>query len=454
MDRRAVKDSPVPDVTMTVTRDDVTFVDEECVVENPLPNGSVIGPYIVEGLLGGGGGGVVYAARHCLLGRRVAVKVLRAEMALHPVMVSRFVLEATAVTKIRHPGIVDIHEFGELAPGRPYYVMELLDGMNLSKFLQAHGRFSPPNMLALIEPVCDAVQAAHEAGIIHRDIKARNIVVVESDGKRVVKLLDFGIAKMSHPDQAGGGLTEPGAQLGTAHHMAPEQIRSEKLDARADIYALGVLIYQLLTGQFPFEGADPRHVALLHLHSPAPRPSALAPVSANLDAVVLRCLEKRPDQRFSTVAELASALRDAIDGAGNDTGVLVSSAVGVYVVVTAVDDGELDDEMLDDMSNVLDTVEQALAARGFAFPLRTSDALLGARLVSDEDGENELHNTRHFVTELDDALAERPDCHPALEVTIKSTVTQCQFRRSAGGLEVVGGSILDVDTWAADDGFA
>ena len=433
------------DVTVLTVSEDASGVVEQS-QDDALLAGTEIGQYLVEGLVGKGGGGVVYAARHRVLGRRVAIKVLRAEMARYPAMVSRFLLEATAVTKIGHPNIVDIHEFGETAPGRPYYVMELLDGMDLRKFLQLHGRFSPRDMLSLIEPVCRAVQAAHEAGFIHRDIKANNIVVVEAQGERVIKLLDFGIAKMFQSEHLGQGLTEPGVQLGTAHNMAPEQIRCERLDARADIYALGILMYQLLTGQYPFHAEDPRQIALLHLQAAAPRPSAIAPVPPAVDAVVLRCLEKRAEQRFASVSELLGALRSAIGEVGDDTA-QVSSAVGICVTVSTREDEDMDDDMFEDVSNVLDTVEQTLLSHDFAFPLRTSNALLGVRIVGHDDIENEQKHAQAVLDELRALLAERPGRHLSVEVSLASSLEQALYRSSADGVEIVGGPILNVDAW-------
>jgi len=419
----------------------------ESTLGDALPIGAWIGSYSIEYLIGGGGGGIVYAARHRVLGRRVAIKVLRGEMARYPVMVARFLLEATAVNKIGHPNIVDIHEFGEAAPGRPYYVMEFLDGMDLRKYLQMHGRFSASEALALLEPVCRAVQAAHDAGFIHRDIKANNIVVVEAEGGRIVKLLDFGIAKMFQSEGAAQGLTEPGVQLGTVHNMAPEQIRCESVDARTDIYALGVLMYQLLTGHYPFHADDPRQIALLHLQAPPPRPGALAPVSPSVDAVVLRCLQKRPDQRFASVSELVAALRGAVGEAGPDSVESQSRAVGVYFEVVTTGDEEMEDEMFEDVINILDTVEQELAARDFTFPLRTSNALLGVRLVTEADVERERALATAVVGELRAALAERPHRHPGVDISASVSVEQALCRASSGGVEIVGGPIFEVETW-------
>jgi len=439
------KSSPNSDVTEVVPPGHLYA--GEVQYDDTLPAGSVLGQYIVERVIGRGGGGVVYAAHHESQPRTVAIKVLRAEMACYPSMITRFLREAEAVRKIRHPNIIEIYEISELEPGRPYYVMELLEGTDLRKLLQVHGRFATRELLELLEPICGAVGAAHEAGIVHRDIKANNVVVVENKGRRLVKLLDFGIAKMLGPETAGQGLTEPGAMLGTAHNMAPEQIRCERLDGRVDIYALGVLIYQLLTGQFPFHADDPRQVALLHLQAPAPRPSALAQVPPALDAVVLKCLEKRPEKRFSSAAELLVALRAAVglsEPAGGDISQL---AVGVHLELRSGDDEEPSDEVFEDLSNVLDTSEQILTRAGFALPLHTSTALLGVRIAAHEEAAERVALAA-LVAELTSALEARGGRQASVQVTLSFKVGQALTRDNGTSRAVVGGPLLDLGTWA------
>lgn len=414
-----------------------------------LPSGAELGPYLIEGVLGEGGGGIVYRAQHKQLGTRVAVKVLRSEMAAHPTMLTRFVREAEAINKIGHPGIVQIYEFGNTPEGRPYYAMELLEGVDLRKLLKAHGRFTAAEVLELMEPVCAAVQAAHDAGFIHRDIKANNIAISERDGKRVVKLLDFGIAKLMHGESSVQGLTEPGAMLGSPHSMAPEQIRAEPLDARADVYALGVLIFQLLTAQYPFYALEPGQVALMHLQSPAPRPSSLAPVSTELDSIVLRCLEKRRERRFASVSELLEALRRAVaEGPSVEVAGDSSSAVGVYFELTADGAEELTDEMIEDMGNALDTIEQELMRQGFVLPLRTSNALLGVRRIeNDTSPQRDREQAELTVAELCGLVEERENRHPAIRLISSLTIGQAFYRGSGDSAEVVGGSLLELETW-------
>ncbi|HEY6878502.1 MAG TPA: serine/threonine-protein kinase [Polyangiales bacterium] len=416
---------------------------DEPPVEETLAPGTPVGPYTVERLVGRGGGGCVYAARD-RAGRLVAVKVLRAEMARFPSMITRFLREAEVVRSIAHPNIVEIYEIGEFEPNRPYYAMELLEGTDLRKLLQVHGRFAPSELLPLLDPVCDAMRAAHEKGIIHRDIKANNILVVDHDGQRLVKLLDFGIAKMLNTDNAGPGLTEPGAMLGTAHYMAPEQIRCERPDGRTDIYALGVVIYQLLTGQYPFHAEDPRQVALQHLQAPAPRPSALAPVPPALDAVVLKCLEKKADKRFASAEALREALHAAIGEVGATAHELSRAAVGIYLEVKLDSD---DDEAFEDASNVVDGAERELSDAGFTFPLRTATALLGVRLmVHPRDAERAAVETT--LDHLRATLAARPGPHPALQIASSYAIGDVLVRGDGATPEIVGGPLLDIGSFA------
>ncbi|HEX5658294.1 MAG TPA: serine/threonine-protein kinase [Polyangiales bacterium] len=431
----------------TIAAEDITEVFAQDVdgapeeqVEETLSGGTAVGPYRVERLVGRGGGGAVYAARD-RAGRLVAVKVLRAEMARFPSMITRFLREAEVVRQIAHPNIVEIYDIGEYEPNRPYYAMELLHGTDLRKLLQVHGRFTPSELLTILDPVCRAVGAAHEKGVVHRDIKANNILVVERDGERVVKLLDFGIAKMLHADTSGPGLTEPGAMLGTAHYMAPEQIRCEKPDGRTDIYALGVVIYQLLTGQHPFHADDPRQVALLHLQAPAPRPSALAPVPPAVDAIVLRCMEKKADKRFPDTAALLSALHAAIGEVNPSASEAMHGAVGIYVEARLEVD---DDEAFEDVSNVIDSAQQELTAAGFSFPLQTATALLGVRLMV-HPREAERAGAETTVDHLRAGLAARAGAHAGVMLSISCAVGEVQVR---GETEIVGGSLLDIGSFS------
>lgn len=259
----------------------------------PHPALPLVPGYEVLRFLARGGMGAVYQARQERLDRVVALKILAPEVAQRVVFAERFGREARALAKLNHPHIIAVHDFGEI-DGLYYLVMEFVDGQDLRPLLRA-GRLKPALALRLAGQVCDALQYAHEEGIIHRDVKPENILL---DRKGRVKVADFGLAKLMPGAAAAAALTGSEQALGTLHYMAPEQLRRPlEVDQRADIYSLGVLLYEMLTGDLPLG----RFAA----------PSQAAPVDPRLDAVVLRMLSRAPEDRFAGIAEVRAAL-DAI----------------------------------------------------------------------------------------------------------------------------------------------
>ncbi len=258
------------------------------------PAPELLAPYfsqleIVE-LLGQGGMGTVYKARQTMLDRTVALKILPPEVGRDPAFAERFTREAQALAKLTHPNIVMVFDFGE-TNGYYYFVMEYVDGINLRQSLQL-GRVSPTEALAIVPQICDALQYAHDEGIVHRDIKPENVLL---DRRGRVKIADFGLAKLVGTPQSGLALTGTQQVMGTPHYMAPEQLeRPTTVDHRADIYSLGVVFYELLTGELPLGRFAP--------------PSRKAAVTADLDQVVLRTLEKEPAQRYQQASELKTAV--------------------------------------------------------------------------------------------------------------------------------------------------
>jgi serine/threonine-protein kinase len=432
---------------------DATYSSTAPAADEPetLPAGSRAGAYVIERAIGAGGGGVVYAAEHQLLHRPAAVKVLRRGLVSSPIMVARFLREATTVNLIRHPNIIDIYEFGQLEDGRPFYVMELLQGTDLGKLLKLHGRFSAAEALDLLEPVCEALEAAHKVGVVHRDLKASNVIVAEIAGRRVIKLVDFGIAKLMHSESGAAGLTDPGVLLGSVRAMSPEQVRCEPVDARSDIYSLGVLLYQLLTSAYPFS-ARPEQVAWMHLEAPAPRPSQSAPVSTALDAVVLRCLEKERRQRYQTVTALLDDLRRAVRGDEPSSDLeITGTAIGLYMEIRLdVRDEDLDDALLEDMTNVLDTGEAALRAAQFALAIHTSNALLGVKMCPEDPAAAVAccKYAQDVARALLTSFGQRDQADARVHVNVSLHADEATLRGSAEQ-EVTGGPLLDVDQWAA-----
>ena len=265
--------------------------------------GSVIGGrFRVDQILGSGGMGVVFAATHLELGHRVAIKLLRDEMAESPVIVERFLREARAVVGLRTEHVCRVSDVGRLDSGAPYIVMEMLEGVDLQRTIAR----SPLPLTTAVEYVlqaCVALAEAHAAGIIHRDLKPANLFVTRRfDGGPLVKVLDFGIAK---------ALTETGAHLthqsamGSPGYMSPEQIQSARdVDVRTDIWALGVTLYQLLSARLPFGGTNITEIAI----AVATEPPALLDVDPRLRAVIWKCLEKQPAHRYANLGELMAAL--------------------------------------------------------------------------------------------------------------------------------------------------
>ncbi|QSQ12007.1 serine/threonine-protein kinase [Myxococcus landrumensis] len=265
-----------------------------------------VNDFVIEERIGEGGMGVVYRAAHPLIGKQVAIKVLRSELVTQQ-QVDRLLIEARAVNAIRHPGIIDIFGFGQLPDGRPYIIMELLRGQSLSSAIQQRSRLNPNTAVWILDQMLSALGAAHAAGVVHRDLKPGNVFLADAlDGSRVVKLVDFGIAKLVREQT--GPATVTGAILGTPEYMSPEQIRGTPISAATDLYAVGVIAFQMLTGERPFKG-DQLQVLFAHVEQPPPLPSSLVPdIPSELDALVLRLLAKSPAQR----PESADAVRRAL----------------------------------------------------------------------------------------------------------------------------------------------
>jgi HAMP domain-containing protein/tRNA A-37 threonylcarbamoyl transferase component Bud32 len=262
-----------------------------------LAPGTPVGEYRVERRLAAGGMGTVYQALHPVIGKRAAIKVLHPELALAPHLVQRFVDEARAVNHIRHPHIVDIFAFGNLPDGRHYFVMEWLEGESLSA-QQARGALSVLAAIDVVLQLCDALSAAHQKGIIHRDLKPDNVFLTAPGGRTgFVKLLDFGIAKLSHlPTDAATSM--PGLIVGTPDYIAPEQAQGDETGPPADVYALGVVAYELFLGRRPFSGASPFEVIAQHLNKAPPPPAELwREVPPALAKLLVQMLAKNPAER-------------------------------------------------------------------------------------------------------------------------------------------------------------
>jgi len=270
--------------------------------------GSAVGSFRVVRLLGRGGMGTVYLAEHPVIGSRVAIKFLHESMATSPELVARFYDEARAVNRIGHENIVGIFDLSMLPPNRYYIVMEYLDGEALSSLLR-QGAVSLDEGLAILGQLCDALHCAHERGVVHRDLKPDNVFVLRRRGAAFVKLLDFGIAKLR--DAPAGGQTAAGMIVGTPEYMAPEQCDNRAVDARTDVYALGVMAYQMLAGVLPFSGSIAQLLVAHLQETPRPPRSVNGLLPPALDEAILKALRKRPEDRFDDMLAFGLALSRA-----------------------------------------------------------------------------------------------------------------------------------------------
>ncbi len=291
-------------------------------VARALVNGQVLGSrYEIRDCIGSGGMGAIYAARRVHIGDTVAVKVLRPEVVHDAQSRERFQREARAAAKLHHPNAVVVHDFGQDPDGTTYIVMELLEGRSLRQVLSDEHSIEPARAVGIVKQACAAIEAAHRLGIIHRDIKPDNIILLDShDGIPHVKILDFGIAKLldrtDEERETDPTLTQVGTVIGTPNYMSPEQCQGELLDARSDVYSLGIVIYEMLTGVQPFTAKNSTGVVIKHVtEKPRPLIAHKPEVAAPVESVVLKALEKKPEARQQSAMELAREFEAAVNQA-------------------------------------------------------------------------------------------------------------------------------------------
>src|SRR5215475_326789 len=281
--------------------------------------GQTVGNYLVTSKLGEGGMGSVYLAEHPTIGKKVALKVLHSEFSTNQEVTARFFHEAKAVNDIGHPNIVDIVDFGILQAGGGreqlvYFIMEYLAGVTLSHLIRSEAPLPPERALSIALQVADALSASHKCGIVHRDLKPDNIILMQRGRERdFVKLLDFGIAKLTGGSAVGSHRTRTGIVMGTPAYMSPEQCEGrDTVDRRTDVYALGIVIYEMLTGRVPFQGDGYGEILVQHLTQRPVPPSQFRMLPAHVEVVVLKALEKRADLRYPTMEEFMRGMSDPV----------------------------------------------------------------------------------------------------------------------------------------------
>jgi len=282
---------------------------------DPLLGSVVDDRYEIASVIGEGGMGVVYSARHRLLGKRFALKALRKDLATDREIAARFMQEARTAASISHPGLVEITDFGKLATGQPFFVMELLEGQSLAQLVRRGGPVPAARAIDIVRQIANALGAAHDRSIVHRDLKPDNIhISPAAAGRDHVTIVDFGLAKVIGASR----LTRAGMVFGTPHYMSPEQAQGDPTDHRADIYALGVVMYEMFTGRVPFEADSYMGVLTKHMYMAPTPPSQLVGIEklGVLEDIILRCLEKKPDHRYQALSELSRDLELALNPTG------------------------------------------------------------------------------------------------------------------------------------------
>jgi serine/threonine protein kinase len=329
--------------TMTLCSVDAAVLQNS---SDPLLGQTLAGKYLVEKLIKRGGMGAVYQGKHVLMDKTVAIKVLRPALAVDDDVVARFSREAKAASRISHPHAVSVTDFGESENGIVFLVMEYLDGRTLKEIIRSEGAMPLTRAVEIMRQVTGALDAAHGQGVVHRDLKSDNIMLSQTDGGDWAKVLDFGIAKIQQPEGVrDNDITAANLVIGTPQYMSPEQCsQTQPLDARSDIYSLGVIIYEMLAGRVPFTGESATMIMMQHVQDPPPSVLAARPdLPPAVDGVIARALAKVPADRFQTAGELFAALSTA---AGEDVVAAPRSIETVTTVPVGPAADDLDEETM------------------------------------------------------------------------------------------------------------
>lgn len=408
-----------------------------------LAPGERIQSWEIGSVLGGGGFGTVYEVRHVETGVPAALKLLHAHFVSSAEMLARFEREVAVLRRLSHPNIVDLLDAGFSHDQRPYLCMELLHGEELGRLIAHVGPLEPRRALALFDPLCEALAVAHAQNVIHRDVKASNILVCpdpEGGPDRVV-LLDFGIARLS--DALGPELTASRQSLGTPSCMAPEQIHGDRVDPRADVYALGGLLFHMLTGRLPFQDSSPTMIQYLHLHARRPSVSVLATVPKQLDEVIACAMAIEPANRFESPRALSAAARAAL----RQTAVVATPTGEIPCVALHVSTADrtggasLDAALLDDLEGVIPAVERILVQQGFQLAV---DLGASALFVARADG---VRDPVAVATAVFDQLERRSGRDPRVRVGVGVHRESAIFV----GQEIQPGPLLLPSTWNLPD---
>jgi serine/threonine-protein kinase len=342
-----------------------------------LPPGTIVGPYAVEEAVAEGGFASLYRSVRLSDERPVALKVLHRDLAASPRVQARFRREAEAIRRLDHPRIVSVLDHGTLSDGRPFLVMEWIEGRPLADELSARGRLPWSEVVDLVAQIADALESAHACGVIHRDLKAENVIVSGQSPRLSAVLVDFGLAKILADE--GNDVLTTASPMGTPLSMAPEQILGQPVDARVDVYALGVLLFQMAAGRPPFSLPDLAALLEAHLHAPPPRLGDLVPTPPEVDNIVAGCLAKDPAQRPASPTRVAASLRRAVgarNGAATPSEAVDEMCAAVYVVACPPEGGGGSNETLDRLDDLVEAARSQLLAAGLTITWEIGNALL------------------------------------------------------------------------------
>jgi len=317
-------------------------------VDDPLLGQTLAEKYLIEQLIKRGGMGSVYRGKHVMMDKTVAVKVLRPSLAGDDVVVARFSREAKAASRISHPHAVSVTDFGEAENGVVFLVMEYLEGRTLKDLIRSEGAMTLDRAVEIVRQVSGALDAAHQQGVIHRDLKSENIMLTQTNGGDWAKVLDFGIAKIQQPEGArDNDITAANLVIGTPQYMSPEQCsQAGPIDARSDVYSLGVIVFEMLAGRVPFTGESPTVIMMKQVGDEATSILDLRPdLPASIDNLIKKALAKKPSERFQTAGALSEALVQAADEAGAAASAKVAPVPDtVSITPIGLAAGDLDEE--------------------------------------------------------------------------------------------------------------
>jgi serine/threonine-protein kinase len=389
--------------------------------------GALAGAWRIEVAPARGGFGAVYRARHATDGRPAAVKLLLPFLLGSEDARERFAREIEVLRRVEHPNVVRLLDAGSLADGRPYYVMDWIDGPTLDRRIGGTG-LPLDEVVRIMDGVCAGLGAVHAAGLLHRDLKAQNVLLAPGPAPASVRLCDFGIAKLLDDEAHSAQLTASGLRVGTPSAMAPEQITGAAIGPATDVYALGVLLYQMLTGRLPFDAETAVEMQSRHLDEAPPLASLLVRVPAAVDDVIIRSLEKQAARRFAGARELAEALHAAARSAAPARPVRSSETPAIALYVRGGADGSLAD------------VRREMLNAGFQVVREWVDAGFFAAVLA--EGAAEDRAQRESAIRLAEALAH---AHPERRVRVH--VASAKTLTVAGATRIVGGDLLALDRW-------